>query len=119
MRQQTRKTIIGSVAEKTYHLEIRLLPGDSFDDACRRFKALFQRERVVGQLKEKAGYEKPSEKIRRKKREAVERKFIAESREKMLKSGELEKRAKRKAVKKQKRLEDRLRRQEAGDQPSW
>ena len=54
----------------------------SFEDAFRRFKSMFQREGILGILKEKMAYEKPSEKKRRKRREAKERKMLAEFREK-------------------------------------
>lgn len=71
----------------------------SVEDAIRKFKAKFQRERIIGQLKEKSAYEKPSEKKRRKKREAVERRLFAESRERMIANGEWDKRLKKRQEK--------------------
>lgn len=90
-------------------------PGDraSFENAVKKFKALFQRERIVGQLKERSAYEKPSVKKRRKKRQAYERKLLTEARERMMASGEWEKRQKRKAKRRQQRLEQRIRQQES------
>ena len=79
-----------------------------FDDACKRFKALFQKERIIGQLKERSFYEKPSDKKRRKQRETRERKMLLEMREKMLKSGELERKFKRKQRKREEKLRRRL-----------
>lgn len=72
---------------------------EDFEYAFRKFKALFQRERVVGQVKEKAHYEKPSEKKRRKRRQAEERRLMTEMRERMMKTGEWDRRQKRKAQK--------------------
>jgi small subunit ribosomal protein S21 len=92
-------------------------PGDrsSFENALRKFKMLFQRERVVGKLKERSHYEKPSEKKRRKKREAYERRLLTEARERMMASGEWEKRQKRKAKRRQQKLEQRLRQQDTAE----
>lgn len=70
---------------------------EDFEHAFRKFKALFQRERVVGQLKEKMSYEKPSEKKRRKRREARDRRLMAAMRERMMKTGEWDRRQKQKA----------------------
>lgn len=73
---------------------------EDFEFAFRKFKALFQRERVVGQVKEKMHYEKPSEKKRRKRREAKDRRLMTEMRDRMIKSGEWDRRQKSKAQKK-------------------
>ena len=78
----------------------------SVEDAIRKFKAKFQRERIIGQLKEKSAYEKPSEKKRRKRREAVERRLFAESREKLIASGEWDKRLKKRQEKHSEEGED-------------
>jgi len=70
---------------------------EDFEHAFRKFKALFQRERIVGQLKEKMSYEKPSEKKRRKRREARDRRLMTAMRERMMKTGEWDRRQKKKA----------------------
>lgn len=80
-------------------LEVKVEDGN-FEDACRKFKSLFQKERVIGRLKEKQFYEKPSDRKRRKRREAVERRLSMEMRERMIQSGEWEKRAKKRQQKK-------------------
>lgn len=72
---------------------------EDFEYAFRKFKALFQRERIVGQLKERSYHEKPSEKKRRKRREAHDRRLMAERRERMMKSGEWDRHQKKKAQK--------------------
>lgn len=69
---------------------------EDFEQAVRKFKALFQRERIVGKLKERSSYEKPSEKRRRKRREARERRLMTEMRERMMKTGEWDRRQKKK-----------------------
>lgn len=95
-------------------IEVKVGDG-GFESAFRKFKVLFQREKVVGKLKEKQQFEKPSEKRRRKRREAHERRLLTESRERMMASGEWEKRQKRKAIKRQQRVEQKVRQQEASD----
>lgn len=72
---------------------------EDFEYAFRKFKALFQRERIVGQIKERMAYEKPSAKKRRKAREAVDRRVMTQIREDMVKSGEWDRRQKDKAKK--------------------
>lgn len=86
-----------------------------FEDAARKFKVLFQRERVVGQLKEKMAYEKPSEKKRRKRREAQGRRLMAAMRERLIQSGEWDRRQKQKQQKRQRKNEERLRKQQMPD----
>lgn len=79
----------------------------NFEEAFKRFKSLVQREKVVSDFKERQSYEKPSERKRRKSREALERKLLTESREQLILSGEWDKRQKRKELKrKQRRLEN-------------
>ncbi|MFA5758050.1 MAG: 30S ribosomal protein S21 [Clostridia bacterium] len=73
---------------------------EDFEHAVRKFKSLFQRERIVGQLKEKMAFEKPSDKKRRKSREAVDRKLLTEMRERMIKTGEWDKRQKQRSQRK-------------------
>lgn len=76
---------------------------DNFEEAFRKFKLLVQKEGILLTYREKQHYEKPSEKKRRKKREAEERKFLAEHREKQVLSGEWDKIQKRKEDKKKQR----------------
>ena len=70
-----------------------------FEYAVRKFKTLFQRERVVGILKDKSAYEKPSAKKRRKCREAQDRKLMTDMRDQLIKSGQWDLRQKKKAQK--------------------
>ena len=78
---------------------------EDFEYAARKFKALFQRERIVGQLKERSAYEKPSAKKRRKAREALDRRLMTERRECMMKSGEWDRSQKQKSQKRIRREE--------------
>lgn len=84
-------------------LEVKVT--SSFEDAMRKFKMLVQKEKVVANYKERMSYEKPSDKQRRKSREAAERQFSAELREKQILNGEWAKRQKIKEQKKQAKLE--------------
>jgi small subunit ribosomal protein S21 len=45
--------------------------GNNFDRALRAFRALVQKERILSLYKEKSTYEKPSDKKRRKRSEAI------------------------------------------------
>lgn len=78
---------------------------EDFEHAFRKFKAMFQRERVVGQLKEKMSYEKPSAKKRRKRREARDRRLMTARRERLMKTGEWDRLQKKRAQKRIKREE--------------
>jgi ribosomal protein S21 len=90
--------MIGSILDPAYVRPIEVkVEGSSREDfeyAIRRFKALFQRERIVGQVKERMAYEKPSAKKRRKSREAVDRRVMNQVREDMVKTGEWDRRQK-------------------------
>lgn len=48
-------------------------PRDELEDAIRDFRGLVTKERIMSVLKEHASYEKPSDKKRRKRREAARR----------------------------------------------
>jgi small subunit ribosomal protein S21 len=69
---------------------------EDFDYAVRKFKSVFQRERIAGQLKEREHFEKPGEKRRRKQREATERRLMTEYRERLVQTGEWERRQQKK-----------------------
>lgn len=49
-----------------------------FDRALRAFRALVQKERILSTYKEKQRYEKPSDKKRRKRAEAAQKRFEME-----------------------------------------
>ena len=84
----------------------------SFEDAFRRFKSLVQKERIVGQVKARMQYEKPSQKKRRKRKEAQENRYRQAMREKMMESGEWEKRKKKKEQRKAEKLEKKIKQQQ-------
>lgn len=77
------------------------------EDAIRKFKVLVQRDGVLSKFKEKQSYEKPSDKKRRKMREATERRLATERRNELIQSGEWEKRYLKRQQKKQQKLNDR------------
>lgn len=85
-----------SLGLKPLEIEVR---NDNFEDAVRRFKTLVQAEGVIAAYKSRQAYEKPSERKRRKSREAQERAALQALREAQIISGEWEKRQKRKEAK--------------------
>ena len=94
-------------------IEVRVT--GSFEAALHKFKNLVQKEKIIGQVKERMQYEKPSVKKRRKSREAVERNMLQAMREKLIESGEWDKRKKRKEQKKSQNLEQKIRKQQDAD----
>ena len=91
---------IGSDAIQAKPLEIKVT--GNFEEASRRFKTLVQAEGIIAEFKQRQTYEKPTEKKRRKRREAKEHRMMLAAREKMIASGEWDRKQKRKE---QKRLE--------------
>lgn len=80
-------------------LEVEVKDG-GFEDASRRFKTLVQKDGILNDFRQRQEFEKPSEKRRRKEREAAERNFIERRREEQMLSGEWDKIQKRKEEKK-------------------
>jgi small subunit ribosomal protein S21 len=88
-------------------VEVRSGSREDFENALRYFRKLFNNERIIGQLKENRHYEKPSERKRRKAREARERRLQTEYRDRMMASGEWEKRQQKKFKEKLQKEESR------------
>ena len=86
---------------------LQVVVGANFEDALKRFKSLVQKSKILSIYKEKQSYEKPSEKKRRRNREAQERNRVATLREKQIASGEWEQRQKSKEQKRRERTNDR------------
>jgi small subunit ribosomal protein S21 len=80
------------------HLEV-VVRNDNIEDAIRRFRMMVQSDGVLIKHREKEGYEKPSVKRRRKSNEAQRRTQLAEAREKMMISGEWDRRQEKKEKK--------------------
>lgn len=85
---------------------------DDFEFGMKKFKSLFQKEGVLGFLKTKSAFEKPSDKKRRKTREAENRRHIEMEKERLVASGEWDKIQKdkiaRKMQKEEKKAKERL-----------
>jgi ribosomal protein S21 len=85
---------------------------DDFEYSMKKFKVIFQKEGVLGFLKAKVGFEKPSDKKRRKIRDAENRRRIDAERERLIASGEWDKIQKdkiaRKMQKEDKKAKERL-----------
>ena len=71
-------------------LEVKV-QNDNIERAIKIFKSMVQGEKVLSLYKQKQSYEKPSEKKRRKKNEALQRAFEAEVKAAKIASGEYEK----------------------------
>ena len=84
----------------------------SFEDGFRRFKSLVQKERIMAQVKDREHYVKPSDSKRKKRREAQERDYIQKLHATLLKSGELDKRKKRKEKRKNEKMQAKIKAQE-------
>jgi small subunit ribosomal protein S21 len=100
-------------SEPAVYSPLEVVVDASFEDAVRRFKKAVQQEGIIATLKEKSQYEKPSVRKRRKAREAVARKILADVRAKMVATGEWDKRKKQKDQKKAEKLAKKLRDQES------
>ena len=100
---------LNEIKEFSY-LEVEV--GSSFEEALKRFKSLVQKSKILSKYKERQAYEKPSERKRRKKREAQERNRVALIREKQIASGEWEQRQKYKVQKQQERVKRNAERRE-------
>ena len=79
----------------------------SFEEGLRRFKSMVQRDKILVLYKDKQHYEKPSEKNRRKRRERDERRKLNSIREKLIASGEWDRRQKARDQKKKERYQKR------------
>jgi len=86
-------------------LEVKVHDND-FEDAFRKFKSLIQKEKILSEYKEAQRYEKPSDKKRRKKREAIQKVMLAKLREQQIISGEWDKIQARKEARKNKKMEE-------------
>lgn len=93
-------------------LEVKVHDND-FEDAFRKFKSLIQKEKIISEYKEKQRYEKPSDKKRRKKREAIQKLMLAKLREQQVLSGEWDKIQARKEARKNKKNEERRKKSES------
>lgn len=96
-----------NVSEISFLKPLEVKVTSSFEDAMRKFKMLVQKEKIVATYKERMSYEKPSDRQRRKSREAAARQFTAELREKQILNGEWAKRQKLKEQKRQAKIEKR------------
>jgi len=76
---------------------------EDFELAFRVFKKTVQSEKIISLYKEKRAYEKPSDKKRRKRKEARERRLALAAKQRLIASGEWEKRMRKKQEKRQQR----------------
>lgn len=87
-------------------LEVKV-SGHDAEGAIRQFKMLVQKEQIILQYRARQSYEKPSVKRRRKEKESVERRVLAEMREQQILSGEFQKRQRAREIRRQKKILER------------
>lgn len=109
--QFSRSVKIDSLKDEIFVKPLEIIVNNNFEDAYRRFKTLVQNDGIIADYKAKQIYEKPSEKKRRKCREAQERRLLLANREALILSGEWDKRQKRKEQKRQEKVTERRNRQ--------
>jgi len=86
-------------------LEVRIDRPEDFERQLRNWKSIVQKSGVLNDFRAHTYYEKPSDKKRRKRREAIENQRITEIREKQIASGEWDK----KRARREKRRDERKR----------
>lgn len=91
----------------SYFSPVEIKVYGNFDRAFKSFRMLVQSEKVLSLYKEKQAYEKPSDKKRRKKNEAMQKVLEAEMKQKKIISGEYEKEKIKKQLQKEKRRRER------------
>jgi len=92
--------IMAKIREQVQPIQV-VIEGRSREDFEYCFNKIFKRkfanEKILSQLKERAQFEKPSAKKRRKKIDAEKRRLQAAAKERMIKSGEWDKRQQKRA----------------------
>ena len=89
-----------SYLSKFKPIQVKIRNGDH-ESAFRAFKSIVQKEKVLSLYKQKQFFEKPSEKKRRKRREAQDRRNSTASKLRLIESGEWEKRMQKKLQQKE------------------
>jgi len=84
---------------------------EEFESAFRAFKSLVQKEKIISLYKEKQSYEKPSDKKRRKRKESCERRLAFAAKQRLMASGEWDKRMRKKQEQKNDRQQQRRQQQ--------
>ena len=103
---------LGTPAQITpLQVKVRGDTKEDFESAFRAFKKLVQDSKIISLYKEKQSYEKPSDKKRRKRKESRERQLAMEAKQRLIASGEWEKRMKKKQE--QKKRKQQLKKQES------
>jgi len=81
-----------------------------FESGSRYFKSMVQKSKILSLYKKNQSFEKPSEKKRRRKREVIERERIIKMRDRMIASGEWDRKQKARDQKRKAKM-DRLRKE--------
>lgn len=93
--------------EADYFKPLQVQVFGNFEKAMKSFRSLVQSEKILSDFKEKSRYEKPSDKKRRKKAEAIQRAYEEEMKMKKILSGEYEKEKAKKQLRKEQKMRQR------------
>lgn len=102
-----KSSIPGEITDYFHPIEVKVF-GNGFERAMKNFRSLVQGEGILAEFKEKSRYEKPSDKKRRKKSEAIQRVYEEEMKMKKIISGEYEKEKVKKQAKKEQKNRQRM-----------
>lgn len=108
-RKYNKKYNISGIQAQVSPLQV-VVRGESreeFEYAFKAFKKMVNNEKVLSLYKEKQAYEKPSVKKRRKRKESRERRLAMEAKQRLIASGEWEKRMRKKQEQRQSRQQKR------------
>ena len=100
-----------SEIEEGYLQPLQVQVGHNFDRAMKTFRSMVQAENVINDWRKRQAYEKPSEKKRRKKAEAIQRLYEEEMKAKKIASGEYDKEKAKKQQKKEQKMKERMERE--------
>lgn len=96
--------------EEGYFKPLQVEVGNNFERAFRNFRQMVQAEQVVAEWKRRQSYEKPSQRRRREKNEALQRAFEEGIKAKKLADGSFAREQEKKQQKKEQRLKARYER---------
>lgn len=104
----TEKSSIPQELDPTYFKPIQVQVFGNFERAMKTFRTMVQGEKILSDYKEKSRFEKPSDKKRRKKAEAIQRAFEEDMKQRKILSGEYEKEKAKKLQKKEQKNRQRM-----------
>jgi small subunit ribosomal protein S21 len=109
-KQPLEKSSIPAEIDANYFnpLQVKIFNNSGFERAMKTFRSMVQGEGILSLYKEKSSYEKPSDRKRRKKSEAIQRAYEEEMKQQKIISGEYEKEKQKKQAKKDQKIRQRV-----------